>query len=164
MLAVGFRKFLLLFFTTSFNAHAKTLPMSTAWLNTQFSTRLITAFAMTQVIAAMLTPSLPPLQDYLHFFCHQIPSRTFSIQGTYMGLCARCLGMYSGIVIAWVLFISRNQFRRFFRSTYVFAALVALVSIVCWLVGLNVDNFTRFLFGISLGIVILGIPHVFLKT
>jgi len=32
-------------------------------------------------------------------FCHQIPSRSFAIDGTSLAVCHRCLGVYTGILI-----------------------------------------------------------------
>lgn len=35
--------------------------------------------------------------------CHQIPARSFALNGQPMAVCSRCLGIYSGFVFGWIL-------------------------------------------------------------
>lgn len=41
--------------------------------------------------------------------CHQLPDRTYSVNGQYMAVNTRCFGIFTGIVIGWMLipFISK---------------------------------------------------------
>lgn len=36
-------------------------------------------------------------------FCHQIPERSFWINGQPMAVCSRCIGIYSGFAAGWIL-------------------------------------------------------------
>lgn len=36
-------------------------------------------------------------------FCHQIPERSFWINGQPMAVCSRCIGIYSGFTVGWLL-------------------------------------------------------------
>jgi len=47
------------------------------------------------------------MQEFADFLnsvvCHQLPDRTILVQGADVGLCHRCLGLHSGLVIAWLI-------------------------------------------------------------
>jgi uncharacterized membrane protein len=48
----------------------------------------------------------------LHYFCHQIPERSFFIAGHQFAVCARCTGIYAGFAaatLAYPLFRSLRQ-------------------------------------------------------
>lgn len=36
----------------------------------------------------------------LALFCHQLPDRTLAIDGTYLAVCHRCLGIYAALAVA----------------------------------------------------------------
>ncbi len=44
--------------------------------------------------------SLPVLYDLVSYVCHQADSRTLSLAGRILPLCARCTGIYAGFLIA----------------------------------------------------------------
>jgi len=55
-----------------------------------------------------------------HLLCHQDPLRSFSINGSQMAVCARCIGIYSffllGVIIMPLLgLIKKLKFRFYFR-------------------------------------------------
>ncbi|MGD8426530.1 MAG: DUF2085 domain-containing protein [Balneolaceae bacterium] len=44
-------------------------------------------------------------------FCHQDPSRSFWIDGQPMAVCSRCLGIYTGFALCWILLPSLSLFK-----------------------------------------------------
>jgi uncharacterized membrane protein len=104
--------------------------------------------AVVNLVCAAVSPLCPVAHAYLHFFCHQHPARTFALDTYYYGLCARCAGLYSGVLVAFVLF--RFSFMR--RCFLFFAVSIALASILLKLARIDVPNIPRFCFGVCLGI------------
>ena len=46
------------------------------------------------------------------FLCHQDPSRTFHPGGEPLAMCARCVGVYAGFLLAWPMMIIAGQLPR----------------------------------------------------
>ncbi|CAN5302389.1 hypothetical protein BH23BAC3_BH23BAC3_23880 [soil metagenome] len=42
--------------------------------------------------------------------CHQLPDRTYSVNGQYMSVNTRCFGIFTGIAIGWMLIPFINKF------------------------------------------------------
>ncbi|HWR52079.1 MAG TPA: hypothetical protein VN428_13280 [Bryobacteraceae bacterium] len=84
------------------------------------------------VIAAAVAPVMPGVWLALGSVCHQEPG---------MALCARCLGIYTGLVLAGVAPVWRSGF-------WVMAALV--ISASWWVLG-GATGAARFGLGIALG-------------
>ena len=57
--------------------------------------------------------------DFLDVFCHQIPSRCFTVFNHHLGICSRCLGIYFGCLffseVFWII-SSHNLYKVFSRS------------------------------------------------
>lgn len=47
-----------------------------------------------------------------HMVCHQIPERSISINGVQFFVCARCMGIYIGFMIAFLLALYYREFKR----------------------------------------------------
>jgi uncharacterized membrane protein len=45
-----------------------------------------------------------PIYSFFGFLCHQLDGRSFHVEGEKFGVCSRCFGVYSGIVIAFVAY------------------------------------------------------------
>jgi uncharacterized membrane protein len=45
-----------------------------------------------------------PLYNFYSFICHQIPSRSFHIEGEPFGVCSRCFGVYFGLLLGYVIY------------------------------------------------------------
>ena len=86
------------------------------------------------------------LYEVLEPFCHQQPKRTWHFQGHPLGVCARCLGVYAGLLLA--------ALAAFRLPPKTIAAALALLA-VSWVVeftGLaSVSNGIRSLTGLFLG-------------
>ena len=108
----------------------------------------LSIIAAVNLVCAAVSPFCPVAHAYLHFFCHQHPARTFALDTYCCGLCARCAGLYSGVIVAFVLF--RFSFMR--RWFLFFSVSIALASILLKFAQMDVPNIPRFCFGMCLGI------------
>jgi len=65
------------------------------------------------LLAAMLPPLLHPawgipLMEGFSLFCHQLPARSFSLNGSPIALCHRCTGVMMGLLVGMALPIRRR--------------------------------------------------------
>ncbi|HEY2865659.1 MAG TPA: DUF2085 domain-containing protein [Pyrinomonadaceae bacterium] len=51
-----------------------------------------------------LTAVSTPLYTFYSYICHQIPSRSFHIEGEQFGVCSRCFGVYFGLLFGYVIY------------------------------------------------------------
>lgn len=63
--------------------------------------------------------------------CHQIPARSFTLNGQPMAVCSRCLGIYTGFVFGWIL-LPLSSFISFKEQWTVkkIALLVLLINLI----------------------------------
>ncbi|HQZ82810.1 MAG TPA: DUF2085 domain-containing protein [Pyrinomonadaceae bacterium] len=45
-----------------------------------------------------------PLYKFFSYICHQIPSRTFFVEGEPFGVCSRCFGVYFGLFLGYLIY------------------------------------------------------------
>jgi uncharacterized membrane protein len=45
-----------------------------------------------------------PLYHFFSFICHQIPSRSFFVEGEQFGVCSRCFGVYFGLFFGFAVY------------------------------------------------------------
>lgn len=45
-----------------------------------------------------------PLYHFFSFICHQISERSFHVEGEQFGVCARCFGVYSGLLLGFAIY------------------------------------------------------------
>lgn len=45
-----------------------------------------------------------PLYSFFSFICHQLPARSFFIEGEPFGVCSRCFGVYFGLFLGIVVY------------------------------------------------------------
>ncbi|NND71367.1 MAG: DUF2085 domain-containing protein [Rhodothermales bacterium] len=93
-------------------------------------------------------------------FCHQIPTRSFHVDGVQLALCHRCLGIYAGLPIAVVAFLGARRWDGFLSSRARYFILASLVPLgLDWLLdflGIWSNTalsrlFTGSLFGLTAG-------------
>lgn len=74
------------------------------------------AWLATAFWAPYLRSHSSPWQGFIYSIfspvCHQIASRSFYFLGQPLAVCARCLGIYSGVIIGVVLYPFLRGFRR----------------------------------------------------
>ena len=51
-----------------------------------------------------LTSVSTPLYTFYSFICHQIPGRSFHIEGEQFGVCSRCFGVYFGLLLGYAVY------------------------------------------------------------
>jgi uncharacterized membrane protein len=45
-----------------------------------------------------------PLYHFFSYICHQIPARSFFIEGEQFGVCSRCFGVYFGLLLGFAVY------------------------------------------------------------
>ena len=45
-----------------------------------------------------------PLYLFFSFICHQIPDRSFHVEGEQFGVCSRCFGVYFGLLFGFAIY------------------------------------------------------------
>lgn len=69
-----------------------------------------------------------PIYAFFSYLCHQMPSRSFYLEGHSFAVCARCFGVYFGLLLGFVaypFFRSVNETEPFSRI-WLFLALVPI--------------------------------------
>ena len=51
-----------------------------------------------------LTSISAPLYHFFGYICHQLPTRSFFIEGEPFGVCSRCFGVYFGLLVGFVVY------------------------------------------------------------
>lgn len=99
-------------------------------------------------------------QRYLFLsLCHQMPDRSFYINGVQMAVCTRCFGIYSGLwtgsIIFPLLVILRKRSFSGGKFLLILSFSVILIDFIGNLSGLWVNtNISRYVTGIFLGIAV----------
>jgi len=45
-----------------------------------------------------------PLYSFFSYICHQMPSRSFFVEGEKFGVCSRCFGVYLGLLLGFLVY------------------------------------------------------------
>lgn len=103
-----------------------------------------------------LTNISAPIYKFFSYICHQMPSRSFHLEDHSFAVCARCFGVYAGLLsgfIAYPFFRSPEELEPP-RRYWLFLALIPMG--VDWSLGVfgvwENMHFSRFLTGSILGI------------
>ena len=123
------------------------------------------AFALAWVLL-ILTPAIAkangftsvssPIYSFFSLMCHQIPDRSFQIEGEKFGVCSRCFGVYFGLFFGFVVY---PLWRRIDETEpisriWLFLSLVPIgIDWTLGVFGVWENTFTsRFLTGLVLGV------------
>jgi len=97
------------------------------------------------------------IKTFLGFFCHQDRSILLSMNGDYLQLCPRCIGLHTGFFTTIVAFVIINQKPHLIRKKIPMTILVLLATLTGfhWF-GARIDmfdtsSFTRFCTGLISG-------------
>jgi uncharacterized membrane protein len=119
---------------------------------------IVPLFAVLSIVWATLivaAPALPvPLAGALYLFgsaiCHQIPERSFHVDGAQLPVCARCLGIYLGAVLAFA--VARRGTPERGRQVLVAGAIPTMVTVALEWMGLwSPANTVRAAAGVPIG-------------
>ncbi len=87
--------------------------------------------------------------------CHQLPERSFTINGVPMAVNARCFGIFTALLAGWILMPAILRSGCNFRAAGTVLTLAVLIQIGDYMAGQftvwNSSNFSRFLMGAILG-------------
>ncbi len=86
-----------------------------AMLNTLLATFIGIAFLAPVGYALGFTGPSSAVFDFYRFFCGQVPSHSFYVDGYQMCLCSRCLAIYSSLLAAGLL-LAMFRYRRSIRA------------------------------------------------
>lgn len=45
-----------------------------------------------------------PIYGFFHYICHQMSARSFHLEGEQFAVCSRCFGVYSGLLLGFVVY------------------------------------------------------------
>lgn len=126
---------------------------------------LLSAFV---VMMSLLAPCLEHLRlemsqvlyAVLRSFCHQMPTRSFWIVGSPLGMCSRCLGLYVSFLLTSLFFVLLRQ-RRFLWKWGILLIVPILLDGITQNLGFRTStNYLRFFTGILGGT---GFAMLFLR-
>ncbi|MCC6825355.1 MAG: DUF2085 domain-containing protein [Acidobacteria bacterium] len=96
-----------------------------------------------------------PLYHVFSYLCHQIPDRSFHIEGEQFGVCSRCFGVYFGIFAGFAIYPLWRKIDDIEPISRIWLALSVIPIGVDWaltIFGVWANTFTsRFVTGMILG-------------
>lgn len=100
--------------------------------------------------------------------CHQLPDRTYSVDGLLMAVNTRCFGIFLGIVVGWVLIPFIGLYAKGRRWPLLLLLLAATLQVVDYLGNLaelwQNTNHSRALLGALFGVALsLSVSDLFVK-
>ncbi|HTZ58299.1 MAG TPA: DUF2085 domain-containing protein [Acidobacteriaceae bacterium] len=112
----------------------------------------IVTIAVAPLEAPLLAGSHPVaawlIRSFFSRLCHQNPVRSFTLAGSPVAVCVRCLGIYLGVAMGTLLRVPRTTAIRCLAATLLLNLLDAGSGILAWHGNLPL---TRFLLGLLLG-------------
>ena len=120
---------------------------------------------LTLLVAApgLWTPVAAALYAAASLICHQLPERSFHLEGVQLPVCARCFGLYGGSAFGSVIGASAGARRRFAHGRMalaqsarwkwtVIAAIPTLATFTLeWVIGWPISNTLRAVAALPLG-------------
>lgn len=65
----------------------------------------VSAIVLAPILKANGATALaPPIYHFFSFICHQIPERSFHLEGEPFGVCSRCFGVYFGLLFGFAVY------------------------------------------------------------
>lgn len=80
----------------AFRAWAVALSVAALWLLATISPAVLAAEGDTTVSSA--------LYHFFGYICHQLPDRSFFLDGHKLGVCSRCFGVYAGLFAGFAVY------------------------------------------------------------
>jgi uncharacterized membrane protein len=103
-----------------------------------------------------LTGVSSPLYHFFSFICHQIPARSFHLDGEPFGVCSRCFGVYSGLLLGFLIYPLWRQIDETESIPRIWLFLSLVPISIDWsltVFGIWENTFTsRFVTGLILGV------------
>jgi uncharacterized membrane protein len=119
----------------------------------------IVALALAPLGAPLLAASHPMaallIRSFFSRLCHQIPARSFIVEGSPVAVCVRCLGIYCGAALATLaaFFRRRKVLEAHLLIAVALALLLNLLDVVAgWMHWYGNLPVPRFFLGLLLGV------------
>jgi uncharacterized membrane protein len=117
---------------------------------------LLTGCALALALAPLAAPLLAAghpltallIRNFFSSLCHQIPARSFMVEGSPAAVCVRCTGIYCGAVLGMLLPALKAQAVRLLGMALLLNLLDVLSGMLHWHGDLP---WARFLMGLLLG-------------
>jgi uncharacterized membrane protein len=97
-----------------------------------------------------------PVYSFFSFICHQMPDRSFHIEGEKFGVCSRCFGVYFGLLLGFFIYPLLRRIDEIEPIPRIWLFLSLVPAGIDWslgVFGLWENTFTsRFLTGLILGV------------
>ncbi|HHT9124912.1 MAG TPA: DUF2085 domain-containing protein [Candidatus Brocadiia bacterium] len=115
------------------------IPQHSARKVHQILKRLLLLFLWTIATSTTISAIVAPYLEYhrilcaqniyhfLHFFCHQIPSRCFWIYDSNMGLCSRCFSIYASFSFCIIILFCLRFYRTLKKSFMLYLGIVLII-------------------------------------
>jgi uncharacterized membrane protein len=112
----------------------------------------ILAMALSPLGAPLLARSHPLfallIRSFFSGVCHQNPARSFMVEGSPAAVCVRCLGIYCGVALAFLLRVVEAPGRRLLAMALLLNLLDVATANLHWHGNLPLS---RFFLGVLLG-------------
>jgi uncharacterized membrane protein len=119
------------------------------------------------LLVVALAPLAPPflaaghplaallIRGFFSRLCHQNPARSFLVDGSPIAVCARCLGIYCGVVLGALLRLRTVPARRWLAGALLINMLDVTIGTLQWYGNLPLLRFSLgLLLGIGIGAVL----------
>ena len=98
-----------------------------------------------------------PIYDFFSYLCHQLPTRSFYLEGHQFAVCSRCTGMYAGIFLGFLFYPLIRSFKRRDAPAFFWLVIGMLPAVIDFALGyLNIwenTHLSRFITGAIFGAV-----------
>jgi uncharacterized membrane protein len=102
-----------------------------------------------------LTGVSTPIYKFCSFICHQIPARSYFIENQPFAVCARCLGIYFGLFLGFVLYPFLRPIEKTEALPHFWLFLAMIPMALDWSLGFfeiwENTHLSRFLTGLIMG-------------
>lgn len=100
----------------------------------------------------------PLLKMFYSKICHQIPYKSFEINGFHFLVCARCTGIYLGVFLSSLLFLFINKPKLKVDLRFLILSVPMIIDIILYRTGIyNYSKITAFFTGLPAGFMVVSI-------
>lgn len=71
------------------------------------------------------------------YLCHQIPERSFHVEGHQLAVCARCVGLYAGFAFGVAIYPLARSLRRLETPRRLWLLVALVPTLIDWALGLS---------------------------
>ena len=109
--------------------------------------KLLVVVSILFILLSVLSLIWEDLFHLLSPFCHQISDRSFVINNFQIGICARCFGIYFGVIFFGVCTLLKNKMTYFI----ILSVIISIISILLKWQSVDMNNILRLISGFFIG-------------